>query len=81
MRTPPSTAESTTTHHEGAEQPHVKKVPGDILYSPHLITFLLGYIKEMKNESGFVIQISQHTLALLDSFKHSIDQLPKLSED
>lgn len=63
------------------EAPPAKKSPADILQSPNLISFLLGYLKELKNDSGFSIQISQHSIQLLDSFKFSLEQLPKLNEE
>jgi len=47
---------------EGVVEAHPKKCPADILTSPTFIAFLLTYLKELKNESGLVIQISQHTL-------------------
>lgn len=42
---------------EGQEKP-AKKCPADILSAPNLITFFATLLKEMKNESGFVIQTS-----------------------
>lgn len=84
MATPPATAEAQEPA-EGEEKPQdappAKKSPADILHSPNLISFLLGYLKELKNDCGFSIQISQHSIQLLESFKFTLEQLPKLNED
>lgn len=60
---------------------HAHKSPSQILHAPNFITFLATYIKELKNESGLVIQISQHTMSLLESFKYGLNELHKLNED
>jgi len=49
--------------------------------STTFITFLLAYIKELKNESGLVIQVSQRVMSLLESFKVGLNDLHKLNED
>jgi hypothetical protein len=35
-----------------------KKQPADIMNSPLLVTFLLGFVKELKNDSGLLVQIT-----------------------
>lgn len=49
--------------------------------SATFITFLLAYIKDLKNDSGLVIQVSQRVMSLLESFKVGLDALHKLNED
>jgi hypothetical protein len=58
-----------------------KKKPSDVMTSPLLVTFLLGFIKELRNEGGLLIQITNHTVALSETFKYGLDQLPKYKED
>jgi hypothetical protein len=85
MATPPGTAEKQEKPEEEekpeGEAPPAKKSPADIIQSPNLISFLLGYLKELKNDSGFSVQISQHSIQLLDSFKLTLEQLPKLNDE
>lgn len=38
-------------------------------------------MKDLKNESGLVIQISQHSLSLLESFRFGLTDLHKMNED
>lgn len=69
--------------HEGEPLPegHVQKDPTNIMTSATFITFLLAYIKDLKNDSGLVIQVSQRVMTLLESFKVGLDALHKLNED
>jgi hypothetical protein len=67
-------------HAEGEEAPQ-KKHPGDIIDSPQLVTMLLAMMKDLKNESGILIQISQATVQLVETFKFGLDQLPKYNDD
>lgn len=54
MTSPPGTAEGA--EHPADGEPHpAKKTPSEILHSPNLISFLLGYLKELKNDGGFSI--------------------------
>jgi len=45
------------------------------------VTLLLGVVRELKNESGLLVQITQPTVAMTDNFKYGLDQLPKWKED
>ena len=58
-----------------------KKQPRDIINSPLLVTFLLTFVKELKNDSGLLVQITHPTVAMTDNFKYGLDQLPKWKED
>lgn len=49
--------------------------------SPLFVTFLLSFIKELKNDSGLLIQITNTTVAMTENFKYGLDQLPKWKED
>ena len=50
-----------------------KKQPLDIMTSPLLVTFLLSFVKELKNDSGLLVQITQPTLSMSENFKYGID--------
>jgi hypothetical protein len=65
---------------EGEEAAH-KKHPGDIIDSPQLVTMLLALMKDLKNESGILVQISQSTVQFVESQKYGLDQLPKYNDD
>lgn len=58
-----------------------KKQPADIMSSPLLVTFLLAFVKELKNDSGLLVQITNTTSTLIENFKYGLDQLPKWKED
>jgi hypothetical protein len=58
-----------------------KKAPSDILASHGLIAFLIAYLKELKNESGLVIQISQATQQVLETFRYGLHDMHKLPEE
>lgn len=62
---------------EGAQ----KKLPGDIMESPQLVTMLLALMKDLKNESGILVQLNQSTVQLVETFKFGMDQLPKYNDD
>lgn len=64
---------------EGAEA--VRKHPKEIIESPQIVTMLLALMKDLKNESGILVQLSAATQSLLESFKFGLDQLPKYNED
>jgi hypothetical protein len=49
--------------------------------SPLFVTFLLSFIKELKNDSGLLVQITNTTVAMTENFKYGLDQLPKWKED
>ncbi len=42
---------------------------------------LLAMMKDLKNESGILVQISQSTVQLVETFKFGLDQLPKYNDD
>ena len=58
-----------------------KKHPAEIITSPLLVTFLLAFVKELKNDSGLLIQITNQTVSMAENFKYGLDQLPKWKED
>lgn len=57
-----------------------EKFVKDLLTQPHLTNVLLNVIKDLKNETLHIL-VSQHTVALLDSFKVSLSEFAKLTEE
>lgn len=57
-----------------------EKNPAELLKNPGLISLLLSYLKDMKNDA-FSLQISQHTAQLLEQFKVNGRDLSKLNEE
>lgn len=58
---------------EGDEAAALKKHPKDVIDSPNFVTFLLAMMKDLKNESGILVQLSSATSSILETFKFGID--------
>ena len=75
-----NTKESTKDLNKGQAANAVKKTIMDLIDGNGLFNFLLNYIKDLKNDSFYLV-LSEHTASLLEQLKVNVNELHKQDEN